>query len=122
MAFAHAEADSRHTLSHVATRAAPSDAGWVLTGIKRNVANGGRADTLVVSARIAGGDADRDGIGLFVVERGVPGLSTRPLRMLDSTRAADVVLDAVPVSRKAAVGAPGNALPLIEDVVVSRPR
>jgi len=117
MAFAHAEGESRHTLSHVATRAVPSDAGWVLTGIKRNVANGGGADTLVVSARIAGGDADRDGIGLFVVERGAPGLTTRALRMLDSTRAADIVLDAVPVSRDAAVGEPGSALPLIEDVV-----
>jgi alkylation response protein AidB-like acyl-CoA dehydrogenase len=117
MAFAHAEADARHTLSHVATRAVPGDAGWVLTGVKRNVANGGGANALVVSARTAGGDTDRDGIGLFIVERGAPGLSTRPLSMLDGTRAADVVLDAARVSRDAAIGPPGGALPLIEDVV-----
>jgi alkylation response protein AidB-like acyl-CoA dehydrogenase len=37
--------------------------------------------------------------------------------MLDGTRAADVVLDAARISRDAATGPPGSALPLIEDVV-----
>jgi alkylation response protein AidB-like acyl-CoA dehydrogenase len=117
MAFAHAEADARHTLSHVAVRATPYDQGHVLSGSKRAVSNAGAADTLIVSARTAGGDTDREGIGLFVVERGASGLSTHPLRMLDGTRAADVVLDSVRVPRDAALGIPGQALPLIEEVV-----
>ena len=116
MTFAHAETDARHTLSHVAVRATPGDAGYVLNGTKRNAANGAAADTLVVSARSSGGDAERDGISLFVVEQGAPGLSTHPLRMLDGTRAADVVLDGVRVSHDAAIGVTGNALPLIEEV------
>jgi len=117
MAFAHAETGARHSLSHVAVRATPNGQGHVITGTKRAVANAGAADTLVVSVRSAGGDTDREGISLFAVERSAPGLSTHPLRMLDGTRAADVVLDGVRVARDAAIGAPGEALPLIEDVV-----
>jgi alkylation response protein AidB-like acyl-CoA dehydrogenase len=70
-----------------------------------------------VAVRTAGSDADPAGISLLLVPRNTPGLRVRPLRMLDGTRAADVVLDDVRVPADAVVGAPGRALPLIEDVV-----
>ena len=62
-------------------------------------------------------DADRAGISLFVVDRDTPGVSTRALRMLDGTRAADVTLAGVHVTRAALIGTPGNALPFIEATV-----
>ena len=114
MAFAHAEAGARHSLAHVATRAAVDGDGFVLNGTKRAVANAHDADTLVVSARTAGTTTDRDGIGLFLVDRGAAGMTTTALRMLDGTRAADVALAGVRVPLDACVGAPGGALPLIE--------
>ncbi|MEP7275679.1 MAG: acyl-CoA dehydrogenase [Betaproteobacteria bacterium] len=117
LAFAHAEDDARHALAHVATRAEERGGDYVLSGTKRAVANAAAADTLVVSARTSGGDTDAEGISLFLVERATPGLATRALRMLDGTRAADVVLDAVRVPLDARIGTPGGTLAPIEEVV-----
>jgi alkylation response protein AidB-like acyl-CoA dehydrogenase len=117
MAFAHAEAGARHSLPHVAARAVPDGDGFVLHGRKLAVANAHAAETLVVSARVAGATTDREGIGLFLVDRGTSGMSTRALRMLDGTRAADVGLVDVHVSRDACLGAPGDALPVVEATI-----
>jgi alkylation response protein AidB-like acyl-CoA dehydrogenase len=117
MAFAHAEADARHLLAHVATRAVSDGDGFVLHGAKLAVANAHAADTLVVSARVAGATTDREGIGLFLVDRGAPGMTTTALRMLDGTRAAGVALVGVHVPRDACVGTPDGALPLVEATI-----
>ncbi len=118
LAFAHAEAGARHDLAHVTTRARPDDEGYhVLTGAKCAIAHGHAADLLVVSARTNGDDADRTAIALFLVERGTSGVHVAPRRMLDGTRAADIVLDGVRVSADARVGAADDALPLIEEVI-----
>jgi len=117
MAFAHAEAGARHCVAHVATSAVADGDGFVLNGIKLAVANAHAADTYVVSARTAGDATEREGIGLFLVDRSAPGMTTNALRMLDGTRAADVVLAGVRVSREACVGAPDDALPLIETTI-----
>jgi alkylation response protein AidB-like acyl-CoA dehydrogenase len=117
LAFANAESDARYTLAQVATRARLGDAGYVISGAKQAVQNAAAADALVVSVRTSGGDTAPDGISLLLVPRTVQGLTMRPLRMLDETRASDVVLDDVRVPADALIGLPGGALPLIEEVV-----
>src|SRR4029077_726473 len=81
------------------------------------IAHAEAADLLVVSARTEGDDADRTGIALFLVGRAAAGVHVAPRRMLDGTRAADVVLDGVRVAADARIGAAGEALPLIEEVI-----
>src|SRR3984957_641267 len=66
LAFAHQEPQSRYDLADVATTARRDGAGYVLDGAKSLVIHGDCADKLIVSARLAGERADRDGIGLFV--------------------------------------------------------
>jgi alkylation response protein AidB-like acyl-CoA dehydrogenase len=117
LAFAHAEGMSRHTLAQVASRARTGADGWVISGIKRAVPHGACADLLVVSARTDGGDSDVEGLSLFVVQRDAPGVAIAALRMLDGTRAADVVFDEVRVPAQGLIGTAGRALPLIEEVV-----
>jgi alkylation response protein AidB-like acyl-CoA dehydrogenase len=117
LAFAHAEPDARYTLAHVATRARRDDGGYVISGVKQAVSDAAAADVLIVSVRTGGGDSDADGISLLLVPRDAPGMTLRALRMLDATRAADIVFDDVRVPADARVGAPGRALPLIEEVV-----
>ena len=117
VAFAHAEAAARHSLSHVATAARGGNGGYSISGVKRTVLHGACADLLVVSARTGGKDGDAEGLSLFVVDRGAPGITLTALRMLDGTRAADVRFDDVRVAAQALIGAPGSALPLIEEVV-----
>src|SRR6478736_2764629 len=97
LAFAYAEPGTRYALAHVAARARSDDAGYIIAGVKQAVAHAAAADHLVVSVRTAGSDSDADGISLLLVPRNAPGLTIRPLRMLDGTRAADVVLDDVRV-------------------------
>ena len=117
LAFANAEPDTRYSLAQVATRARHDGNGYVISGVKQAVPHAAAADSLVVSARTGGGDTDADGISLLLVPRDAPRLTVRPMRMLDETRAADLVLEDVRVPADALVGAPGRALPLIEQVV-----
>ena len=117
LAFAHAEAEARHTLAHVATHARAEQGGYVIAGVKRAVPHAAVADELVVSVRTRGGDTDADGVNLLLVAREAPGVTLAPLHMLDGTRAADVRFDDVRVTAAAIVGTPDGALPLVEEVV-----
>jgi len=115
LAFAHTERTARYDLAHVGTRAKRSGGGFMLEGEKRAVLHGGSADTLIVSARTSGGDTDATGIGLFLVDRGTPGVTVKEYRTIDELRAADVWLSDVAVGAEAQLGDEGRALPLIED-------
>jgi alkylation response protein AidB-like acyl-CoA dehydrogenase len=117
LAFAQTERSSRYRLSHVATRAEKTSTGYRLSGEKRVVLHAASADRIVVSARTRGGDADEDGVSLFLVDRNAPGLRLAPTRTFDSMRAADMRLDGVQVSTDARIGTEHAALPLIEEAV-----
>jgi pimeloyl-CoA dehydrogenase small subunit len=117
LAFAHAEAQSRHALADVATCARPEGDGWVLDGEKRYVAAGDTADRLIVSARVSGRPRDPDGIALFLVDAKAAGLTRRGYRTQDHTRAADIRLERVRVGADALLGPAGHALPAIERAV-----
>ncbi len=96
----------------IATRAEPRGAGYALSGLKRVVPWAHLADVLLVPARVG------DGLALFLVEAGAPGLTLSPLGSIDlATRWVSVQLDAVPVSAAAALGAPGQARPLLDDLL-----
>jgi alkylation response protein AidB-like acyl-CoA dehydrogenase len=116
MAFAQSEEGARFNLAHVATRAKKSGAGYAIDGVKRVVVHGPMADLLVVSARTSGGDSDKAGLSLFLVDPKSPGVSMKACRTLDELRAADVTFKGVTVGADALVGKEGEALALIEEV------
>ena len=117
LAFAHAERQSRYDLADVAASARREGAGYVLDGAKSLVLHGDSAGKFIVSARLSGGQRDRDGLALFVVEAAAKGVSTRGYATVDGLRAAEVTLAGVRVDAGAAIGEPGKAYPLIERVV-----
>ncbi|WP_280155430.1 acyl-CoA dehydrogenase family protein [Piscinibacter sp. XHJ-5] len=117
LAFAHAEAGSRHDLAEVATTARCEASGIVLDGEKRYVLAGDSADRLIVSARSAGARRDRDGISLFLVDAKADGVTRRGYRTQDHARAADIRFDRVRIGPHQVLGAPGAALPAIERAV-----
>jgi len=116
MAFAHTEPGARYDLGQVGLRARRSGEGWVLDGDKRMVLHGG-ADTLVVSARTAGGDTDAAGITLFLVPRTAPGVAVKESRTIDNLRTADIRFTNVSVGADALLGREGEGLAVIEEVV-----
>src|SRR5208282_5014084 len=105
LALAHAERQSRC-----------DGAGFVIDGAKSLVLHGDSAQKFIVSARLAGGQNDRNGIGLFLVDAAADGVSTRGYPTVDGQRAAEVTFSGVRVAAAAAIGEPGAAFPLIERI------
>ena len=93
----------------VTTTATPDGDGFVLQGCKDDVFDAGRADELVVAARLPG-TAGEDGIGLFVVPRSAT--RTERLVSLDASRPlGSVILDGVRVDRSRVLGDPATPAP-----------
>jgi pimeloyl-CoA dehydrogenase small subunit len=115
LAFAHGERQSRYDLADVETRAKKSGSGYVLEGEKSLVLNGDSADTLIVSARMSGGQRDRGGIGLFLVDGNANGVSRRGYPTQDGLRAAEISLSGVEVPAGRVLS--DDALPIIERVI-----
>ena len=114
LAFAQTERQARYDLADVATAARRDGDAWRLDGEKSLVLHGDCADTLIVSARVSGNRRDRDGIGLFLLDARGNGVTRRGYPAQDGQRAAEITLDG---ARGEPLGAPGQALPVIERVV-----
>ena len=117
LAFAHVEPQARFDLFDIQCSATVDGDGFVLSGDKSVVFYGDSADTLIVAARTAGGQRDRDGIGLFIVAADAAGVSRRPYPTVDGLRGAEVHLENARVTAADVLGAPGDALAVIETVV-----
>jgi pimeloyl-CoA dehydrogenase small subunit len=117
LALAHVERHSRYNLADVATTAARDGTGWRLNGAKGVVLHGDAADRIIVSARTAGAQRERDGIGLFLVDATAPGVSRRGYPTQDGQRAAEVSLDNVAIGAEAVLGDPAGGLAVLERVI-----
>jgi pimeloyl-CoA dehydrogenase small subunit len=117
LAFAATERHSRYDLANISTRAAREGAAFVLDGEKGVVLHGDSADKLVVTARLGGGQRERDGVGVFLVDVRQPGVSRRGYPTQDGLRGAEITLSGVRVGPEGVIGEPGAALPLVERVV-----
>ena len=104
LAAAYGEPGSRYDLHDVATTAKKDGGGYVLNGRKSVVLHGGSANTLVVSARTAGGQRERQGITLLLVDAKMRGVTVSDARTVDGLRAADVALDGVHVGAESVLG------------------
>jgi len=117
LALAQTERHSRWNLADVSTRARRDGTGWLVDGEKGVVLHGDTADRLVVTARIGGGQRDRDGIGVFLIDAKAPGVSRRGYPTQDGLRAAEITLAGVRVEPECVLGEPGAGLPLVQRVV-----
>lgn len=111
LALAHTEDGARNRLPHVATRASRDGATWRLSGRKIAVLGGGEANTLIVSARIAGATGDEAGIGLFLIDAADARVTREAYPTLDGAVAARIVLDDVTLPAEALLGGEENAFP-----------
>jgi alkylation response protein AidB-like acyl-CoA dehydrogenase len=114
LAFAYAERQSRYDLADCLTTAERNGEGWVLRGQKVWALNGHAADQIVVLARSAGGQNERAGLSLFVVDANAPGLSRTAVNGMDGQRTGLVELDGVQVGADGLLGAEDEALSDVE--------
>lgn len=92
LALAYQEQQSRHDLHDVVTAARADGDGFVLNGHKSLVLNGGSADLIVVSARTSGGQLDRNGISLFLLDPKRDGVKQASYPTIDGLRSSELTL------------------------------
>ena len=117
IAFAFAEPQGRYNLADLNVTAKKSGAGYTLNGHKAVVIGAPWADTLIVSARTAGGQRDEKGVSVFVVDKKAKGVSCRDYPTVDGLRASEVTFENVALGADALIGQADNGLALIERVV-----
>lgn len=119
LAIAMTEPDTGSDLARMRTRAERCEGGWVLTGNKTYISNGINADLVIVAARTSA-DNPR-AMGLFVVERGMPGF-TRGRQLvklgMDAQDTAELSFDQVFVPDENLLGEPERALQYLADGLV----
>lgn len=110
VALAHMEADGRSEYqTPVAARARRQGDGWIVNGVKVGGFHAA-ADTFLVSARLD----DGDGFAIFAVPHIAAGLTLSSYRLIDGTRAAELVLSDVAVAADGLLLAPDRAASALE--------
>ena len=117
IAPAFGEPASRFDTGDVSTTARRNGAGWRLDGRKAVVTAGPWAGHLLVTARTSGGQREREGVSLFLIDKAAAGIATRDYPTVDGRRASEVSLDGVAVGAEALIGEEGQATPLVDQVL-----
>jgi len=115
-AFAYAEPQGRYNLADLVTTAKKDGAGYVINGYKAVVIAAPWAQKLIVTARTSGGQRDRDGVSVFIVDKSAAGVSTRDYPTVDGRRASEITFENVKVGPDALIGTEGKGLALVEKV------
>ncbi len=115
-AFAYAEPQGRYNLADLVTTAKKDGEGYTINGYKAVVLGAPWAQKLIVTARTSGGQRDRDGVSIFIVDKNAPGVSTRDYPTVDGRRASEITFENVKVGADALIGAEGKGLPLVEKI------
>ena len=116
--FAYVERQSRFELADCKTTATKTADGYTLNGEKVVVFNGANATKVVVLARTSGEQADRAGLSLFVVDTDAPGVDRFVYPMMDGQRSANLSFDNVQLSADALLGTEGEAMSVVDDLVL----
>jgi len=116
-ALAFAEPQGRYNLADLTTTAKQQRDGWVIDGYKAVVLNGPAADLLVISARTGGDQRDADGVSLFLVPADADGIERRDYPTVDALQASEITFKGVQVGADALLGAAGEGLPILEEVL-----
>jgi pimeloyl-CoA dehydrogenase small subunit len=116
MAFAFAEPQGRYNFADLTTTAKKQGSSFVLNGTKSVVLGGPWADTLIVTARTAGGQRDAKGVTVFLVDKNAKGVSARDYPTVDGLHASEIGFENVEVPAANAIGTVDDGLGLIERV------
>jgi alkylation response protein AidB-like acyl-CoA dehydrogenase len=78
--------------------------GFVISGAKQFVVQGGSADMIVTTARTGGSPGETAGLTLFAIPRDVAGLEVDNLALVDSSKAARLRFNDVQLDADAVIG------------------
>jgi alkylation response protein AidB-like acyl-CoA dehydrogenase len=103
--LAATEPNARWDAAGITLSARETRGGFTLSGTKLFVPDAHQADVLVVAARTRDGSTMEDGVSLFLVPKGTPGVAVRLLPSIDETRKlCEVKFDNVALPATALIG------------------
>jgi len=114
IAFAYAEPQGRYDLANLRTTAKADGAGYVLSGQKAVVYAAPWATHLLVTARTGGGQREREGVALFLIDARLPGVVRRDYPTVDGFQASEVYFENVAIPGDALIA---GGIELIEQLV-----
>jgi alkylation response protein AidB-like acyl-CoA dehydrogenase len=114
IALALTEPSASYEAAHIASRALKGNEGYILNGKKLFVHDAQVADYLLCVARTEEWCAPEDGISLFLVDTGSPGVIISPLLSMADDRQNEVVFDNVVVSEANLIGELNEGWPVIQ--------
>jgi len=117
IAFAYAEPQGRYNLADLRTTAKKDGTGYVINGHKSVVYAASWATHFIVTARTGGAVRDQAGVSIFLIAANAPGITRRDYPTVDGARASEVYFENVAVGADALIGAEGEGLPLVEQIV-----
>jgi alkylation response protein AidB-like acyl-CoA dehydrogenase len=115
--FAHDEPDTHYELARVGLLARRQGEGWALNGVKSVVALGEQAGVFVVSSRTSGAIDEENGISLFLVPAGTPGLTVQGTPSIDGGHVAELRFEDVLLDADALLGVEGGGFVTLERAV-----
>ena len=118
LSVAYAEEQARFDLDDVVTRITPQDDGYRISGRKSMVFHAQGSDYLVVSGRSYGGQTDRDGITLLLVDAASEGVRMTSFPTVDGLRASEIEFEDVFVPKAHLLGAEGGGYLLLESIAI----
>ena len=116
-AFAYLERQSRFEIADCLTQAKAAGDGWVLNGEKVVVFNGANCNQMIVLARTAGEQSDREGLSLFVVAADAEGVNRVDYPMMDGQRVANITFTDVALNADSLLGEAGAAMATVEAMI-----
>lgn len=117
LTLALTEPTAGYDAASIHTRAAAHNGGYLINGTKLFVPNANVADHLVCVARTDEGDVAESGITLLLVDTRSPGVRITPLKTIARDKQCEVVFDNVAVPENRTLGNPGEAWPVVEEIL-----
>lgn len=116
LTLGYAEEQARFDLHDVTTTARVEGDAFIINGHKSMVANAATASQLIISARTGGGQIDKNGISLFIVDVDAAGISMENFPTVDGLRASEVKFKDVRVSAQNLLGELDNGFEVLNSV------
>lgn len=116
LTLGYAEEQARFDLHDVTTIARVEGDAFIINGHKSMVTNAATASQLIISARTGGGQIDKNGISLFIVDVDDAGISMENFPTVDGLRASEVKFKDVRVSAQNLLGELDNGFEVLNAV------
>jgi alkylation response protein AidB-like acyl-CoA dehydrogenase len=117
LTLALTEPSASYDAVSVKTKAVARNGGYVIEGTKLFVINANVANYILCVARTKETKNPEDGITIFLVDAGSPGLECTLLKTLARDKQCEVVFDNVTVSEKSIVGKRDEGWPIVKDIL-----